>query len=248
MTKQKENVLVAILKTKRDLRILRREHWYRIPVRHAPKRPFTHLAFYQPTCFGRNGKQIEYYAQAMKRALLLRRNLLPSEARHPRARDTYYKIGLKDIRKLPQPIKNNLPRRISFGFTTLARLKTARNILELYAVTNTEEILASALRRAGIAAIPQKWVIEKNPSRSLWARRYRLDFAIPCRKGSIAVECDNLKAHGSKTQRAKDRAKDGSLKKNGWTVIRLREPDITKNPNACALQIKKAIQKLGGQK
>ncbi len=63
-----KTVLVAVLKTPRDLRLLLREKRYRIPLAFLPKRRFTHIAFYEPqTTFGKRGKRIAYYAKVTGR-------------------------------------------------------------------------------------------------------------------------------------------------------------------------------------
>src|SRR3989344_9200580 len=100
-----------------------------------------------------------------------------------------------------RPIRNKPPRRIVFGFTTLGRLFESRSMLQLYNVPPTEQIMESALRKAGIRALAQYYVLGGK-------RRYRLDFAVFCKKGTIAIECDNNKAHRSFAQHARDRAKD----------------------------------------
>ncbi|TSC55339.1 MAG: hypothetical protein Greene041679_635, partial [Parcubacteria group bacterium Greene0416_79] len=51
-----KTVLVGVLKSPRDLKILLEEKWYRIPVSFLPKRKFTHIAFYQPAAFDKEGK------------------------------------------------------------------------------------------------------------------------------------------------------------------------------------------------
>jgi len=165
--KEKRNVLVAVVKNMRDRDLLLHEKWYRIPCAFAPKRPFRYLAFYQPAAFGRYGKRIEYYARVKQIERRKRKALLPRELNAPRANDDYFQIHLTRITKLRRTIKNTTPRRVSFGFTTLPRLKSARNILELYNVAPIEEIIGTSLAQEGIEAIPQYQV-----------SRYRLDFAI----------------------------------------------------------------------
>src|SRR3989344_2667020 len=131
-------VLVSVLKNKRDLDALMAEKWYRIPLAHSPARKFKYLAFYQPVSFGRRGKRILYYARVLNYQITKRKNLLPKETGHPRADNYYLKIHIGKIKKLPWPIKNIIPRRITFGFTTLSRLLKSKNILELYGVAPTE--------------------------------------------------------------------------------------------------------------
>lgn len=234
-----EVVLVGVLKDKRDLEILLKEKWYRIPVRYAPVRQFTYLAFYQPAVFGRQGKQIQYYARVAKQQEFLRKALLPDELEHPRAQERYLRVRAGKIMKLPKPVQNKTPRRIFFGFTTFSRLRTSKSILQLYNIPPTEEIVKNNLRRSGIKASAQHYA-------SASGKRYCLDFAIFCKRGRIAVECDNKKAHSSALQRQKDKAKDANLRAHGWRVIRLGEAEIISDPQACISKIRRAIRSLGG--
>ena len=232
-------VLVGVLKNRRDLEILLTRNWYRIPLSQAPTRPFHYLAFYQPAVFGREGKRIRYYARALSQQIVKRGNLLRGEPNHPRARDDYIRFRVGRIIALSRPIRNILPRRISFGFTTLRRLFTAQNILQVYNVVPTEEIISDGLAQASIKAIPQYYVLGGK-------KRYCLDFAVFCRRGAIAIECDNKKAHSGSWQRKKDKIKNGYLRRRGWTVIRLTEYDIVSDAEGCLRRVKKAISKLGG--
>ena len=69
-----EAVLVGVLKNRRDLDLLFREHWYRIPVFYMPKRKFRYLAFCQPAAFGRGGKSMRYYARVLTASTSSRSN------------------------------------------------------------------------------------------------------------------------------------------------------------------------------
>ena len=234
VAEKNKNVLVGVIKNKRDLNLFLREGWYRIPMIHAPRRAFSHIALYQPASFSKKGKRIEYYARVVTSEIVPRIILLPKEKNHPRAYEEYVKIECREIQKLPRAVKNIAPRRISFGFTTIQKLLSAKNILELYGVPQTEEIIGKELRRAGITAKREFCV-------SAGGKRYRIDFAVFCTKGNIAIECDNWKAHGGKTQRKKDRAKDVFLRHHGWRVVRLREKSIIEHPDRCIARIKKLM-------
>ncbi|MDP3948413.1 MAG: DUF559 domain-containing protein [bacterium] len=233
-------VLVGVLKSKNDLRILLRDHWYRVPAVFMPKRKFEYLAFYQPAIFGRNGKRISYYTRVAKREKVKRIELLPKETNHPRAHDDYIKITLRRIKELSSPIKNIIPRRVSFGFTSLKKLLSAKDILELYGVPKTEQIMEKRLKKLGIKFITEYYISKDG-------RRYRIDIAVFCRDGQVAIECDNRKAHSGKAQTVKDKAKDVFLKHHGWRVIRLTEKNIVERLDYCVRKIEKAVQNLGGQ-
>lgn len=253
-----KTVLVAVLKSKDDLKILLKEKWYRIPIAFLPKRKFTHIAFYQPLKFGKNGKRILYYARVVKREVKKRIELLPSESAHLRARDDYLKCSFLEIKKLKKSIRNIIPRRVSFGFTSLKTLHSARDILQLYHVPPTEQIVERALKRLGIPALSQcrisvnsplkKGVPESSRAGAVYVKNktYRLDLAIFCNRGNLAIECDNRKAHSSKLQKLKDKQKDAALKRLGWRVIRLTEKDILDTLVFSISRIQKLVSSLGG--
>lgn len=226
-------VLVGILKRKRDRAMLLTDHWYHMPVAKAPRRPFRYLAFYEPARFGVAGKRIRYYARVRRTVVRKRRELFPRETAHPAAAKKYRQIFVGPLRTLPHPIMNMPPRRISFGFTTLRRLRAARTILELFWVYPSEAIVARALARERIHVIPQYQI-------SSSGKRYRLDFAIFAGDRRVAIECDNEKAHAGKVQRRKDRIKDAYLRRAGWRVVRLREQNIIGNLDSCVERIVKA--------
>ncbi len=232
-------VLIGVLKTRRDLNILLRERWYRIPVSQSPKQQFSYVAFYQPSAFGRDKKRIRYYARVVRRETRPRRDLLPGEPWHPRAREPYYRIRVRPVRELPRPIRNVHPRRVTFGFTTLEQLRAADNLLALYGVPDTERMVSGALRRAGIRAVVQRYVTGEG-------KRYCLDFAVICRQGAIAIECDNAKAHAGPRARMRDRAKDVFLRQRDWTVIRLPESAIVSDIDGCVARVRHVIRALGG--
>ena len=232
-------VLVGVLRNKRDLNVLLTKNWYRIPVAHAPTRQFNYLALYQPALFGLQGKCIRYYARVLNYQTKRRTDLLPDEPNHPRAHDYYLRVRVGKVKKLSRPIRNIIPRRVSFGFTALNHLLKSKSVLQLYNVAPTERIMEDGMRRAGIKAIAQHYVLGGK-------KRYCLDFAVFCRQGSIAIECDNKKAHSGPRQREKDKAKNAFLGRRGWIVIRLPEHDIVSDLDNCIVRIKKAVRKLGG--
>ncbi len=239
--KKRHAVLVAVLKDWRDLGLLLHEHWYRIPIAHLPKRAFTHIAFYQPLAFGQAGKGINFYARVLDKKVQKRNVLLPDEPKHARADESYAKFTFTKIIPLKHPIKNVIPRRVSFGFTDLCSLRRAKDILELYHVPKTEQLVAEALANLGIEAKHEFTVVDL-----VSKKRVRIDLAIECAHGKIAIECDNNKAHKSKVQQKRDRAKDAMLGNLGWRVVRIREGVILSGIDYWMSDIQSAVKLLGG--
>ena len=237
--KKDKIVLVGVVKRQKDLALVLSKKWYRIPTVYAVKRQFDYLAFYQPALFGQEGKCIRYYAPVLSQQTIKRKKLLPEELGYPQANNYYLRFRLGPVKKLARPIKNIAPRRISFGFTTLNRLLLAKNILGLYNIAPTEQIVEQALRRAQLKAKSQHYVL-------IGQKRYFLDFALFCKEGRIAVECDNKKAHSSPRQRERDKAKNTALGRAGWAVIRLSEEEIISALPRAILKVKKTVRQLGG--
>jgi len=240
INKNDKIVLVAVLKNARDLKILLQKKWYHIPVETCPKMQFKYIAFYQPALFGKSGKCIKYYSKVLNSSIVVRKSLFPGELEHQNASAYYFKINLEKINELAKPVKNIIPRRVCFGFTTLKRLLKSKDILQLYGVARTEQVIEKALNKTGIKIKAQHYVI-KNPK-----KRYRLDLAIFCNNGRIAIECDNKKAHSSKIQKRKDMVKNYFLRSEGWHVIRLQERKIIFDLNGCVKKVQSAVKTLGG--
>jgi len=240
MSDNQDLVLVGVVNRRKDLEIALNKHWYRIPVKYAPKRKANFLALYQTRTFGKEGKSINYYALIKHSLLISRAKLLPEEINHPRAGQIYYKLHLGSLKKLPQKIRNNSRRRINFGFTTLTKLFKSREICELFDIKPLEVIMGKLLKRNKIKAFNEYLLMENGRC------RYRLDFAIFCGKGKIDVECDSEKWHHLPSQKIKDRKRDLYLRGHGWTILRFEGKKIMNNPNYCIKVLNEAIQKLGG--
>ena len=239
MDKDKDIVLIGVLKDRRDLNILLKKKWYRIPLLHAPRRKAEYIAFYQPSIFGRSGQRIRYYAKIRSCDVLKRKWILPEEPDHPRTDEDYYRINLEEIQKIPFPIVNKTRMRISFGFTTLEKLLRAETIAQLFDVPPIEEMLGEELAKKGISTCRE--FIFSLPSR----KKYRLDFAVFCKKGPLGIECDGEKWHSIAAQKRKDVLRDRELKKEGWSILRLKEKDIINNLQKCVGKIERRIEKLG---
>ncbi len=62
-----------------------------------------------------------------------------------------------------------------------------------------------------------------------------IDIAFPSVK--LAIECDGDYWHGNKRQQAKDRQKDGYLRRRGWHVLRITETQIKTDIDECVAKV-----------
>jgi hypothetical protein len=125
-------VLVCLINRPRDLEIARWDHWYRIPVKHAPPDYLADiLAFYLSAPFGDEKWAIHEYAEVRGHELVRRVDLFPSEPNHPRANELYYKMQLGPLQRLSRPIPSLKWRRIAFIQTTGDRFMNALEVSEL---------------------------------------------------------------------------------------------------------------------
>jgi hypothetical protein len=147
-------ILVAILPSPQDLEIARVLGWYRIPLRKAPKVvDVDYLAFYQTAAFGETERwQIEYVAQVRGHELTTRAELLRDEPDHPRAREEYYKLQIGPLTRLPQPVRADSWRRITFFYTTGEYLRCAKTARDLVVQSEEREVLWSSLRERALQA------------------------------------------------------------------------------------------------
>ena len=135
-----KKVLVTIINNLKDFKIAQEKHWYRIPVKSAPKKwKADYLAFYQTKVFGKDKWTINYYAEIKGFEKLKRIELLPEEISHPRVLEDYYKIKIGDLKPLAKPIVSRRWRRITFIYTSLDRLKGVEEINDLLRESRTVE-------------------------------------------------------------------------------------------------------------
>jgi hypothetical protein len=238
MHMKKPAVFIGVLKRPQDMDILLRERWYRIPENKAPKRAFGYIAFYQPSSFGQKSGMIRYYAPVISCSTAARLELLPEESAHPRAHDRYLKYSLGAPRELERPVKNLGRERVSFAYTTMRRLKSARNMHGLFGAPPLENIMRKALKKMGIDFSPEYEVRD-----GAW-RRYRLDFAVLKGGNALDIECDGQKWHSRAEIRKKDAQRDAWLSERGWNVLRFSENDILRRLYLTISRIKKAVRSM----
>jgi very-short-patch-repair endonuclease len=237
---RENTVLIAVLRAPRDLKIAAQDHWYRIPLKKAPKNSFTHIAFYQPACFRSDGKRIVYYSEVTGGSIERRIDIFPDEPGHPAAMRLYLKYSLGPLIKLPTAILNTSASRISFGYAPLRRLARARDILAIFNVFPIENMMCGALRSAGVDFFREYNIMRRGKV------KYRLDFALFCKNGQLDIECDGRRWHSTPRQRAKDLKRDKWLKQNGWTTLRFSEREVVTDIGTCVSKTHAAVESLGG--
>jgi hypothetical protein len=162
-------VFIAIMNNGRVLHIANTEHWYRIPVKSAPKRleDTSYLAFYLTKAFGDQKWSIPYWANIRKKKIVKRLEILPLESDHPRANEEYYKIEIDDLKQLSVPIICRRGRRITFITTTVEKFKSAKEINDLFDESPLEDKLWDEFKKGGIYAERQFPIIEKKNAQVL---------------------------------------------------------------------------------
>ena len=129
-----DRVLVGVINRKRDLIQAQQNRWYRIPQKqmsHGINADY--LAFFlSGRVFKERRGGIHYYAAIRGLELAYRRDLLPTEADHPRADEVYYRVALGPLEDKTPPVLNPTGRTISFIRTTWDRFIHASVISDLY--------------------------------------------------------------------------------------------------------------------
>jgi hypothetical protein len=181
-----DSVLVALVNEPRDFEIAVREHWYRIPARHAPKffSGAQYLAFYFGRAFGDRKWTIQEFAPVRGHELVLRRDLLPDEPEHTRADEHYFKVQIGGLVKREPPIVSKRGRRILFIWTTVQKFMAAIEINDLFHRGKARDKLWESLRRDELD-VEREMIVREGRS------RYRIDFMIFCPGGRVAVLIDS---------------------------------------------------------
>jgi hypothetical protein len=181
------SVLVAVMNNLRDWEIARQQGWYRIPVKRAPRRVGAdYLAFYLTGAFPEGQRfKVSHYAPIRAYRLATRVELLPDEADHPRAQDSYFKVEIGPLQQLARPVCSRKLRRITFISTTLDLLLNADEINDLWDKTKRQDELWAMLKTHYAEAEREIEIRESAGS----FRPYVADFVIPCPGGPVVVVC-----------------------------------------------------------
>jgi very-short-patch-repair endonuclease len=238
---ERGEVLVALLKDRRDFQYLTNEGWYRIPVQSTPRRwPPKWLAFYLPKAFAEQAFAVRYYGRVRDEIEKVPRRALIPEPAHPNADKLYYRIQLEDLKELPQPIPSKRFRRIVFIPTTCRKLFLAQEINDLFDDSPLEDLLWEELKTRQIPA-------ERQWEALIRERLYRLDFALFCNGGNIDVEADGDMWHNPPERVRADKARNNELSSAHWHLLRFNGEEIRERMGPyCIARITELINRLGG--
>ena len=150
MRHQRGEVLVAVVKRKRDLAILS-EAWYRVPVSTAPRRwPPKWIAFYQGAQWGQE-RGVNYFAPVKQIRQCARRELSPMNFCVRNRTKPIFEIHLGSLQILDPPLLRRGRRVIVFVIpTTWQRFIAAMEINDLYDDSPLEDLLWAELKKARI--------------------------------------------------------------------------------------------------
>jgi len=239
-------VLVAIIDDLLDFARLRKEHWYRIPVRSVEKWieesfPPEWIAFYQTKNFGDEGNAINYVAKVKDVQKVRRRELFPKEPKDYKSSLFYYRISIGKLQPHPRPIISRKKRQIHFIPTTIEKFKKAEEINDLFDESHLEDLLWIELKKEIIPAKRQLFI-------GVGDKRYALDFAIECKDGKIDIETDGNYHHTNPEDVQKDKHRANDLATKKWGFLRFTTEDIHERMPYCVDKIKQTIDGYGGLK
>ena len=236
-----DEMLLAIFKYKYSLSILQEEGWYHIPVNRAPKsfQAARWLCFYQGKVFGDDAYRVQYYGEIEGYKVVSYRELFPNRIDSPKSNWPYYKVRLKELKQLSEPIRSFRPRRLSFVPTTWAKFESATQINDLFNDSPLEDLMWHELKGLNIKA-ERQWMlpVEKH-------NRY-LDFAIFCNGGFIDIETDGDMWHAQKDRVKNDNERNNELAQKGWEVLRYNGEEIRSDIGKCIREVLNTIETLKG--
>jgi very-short-patch-repair endonuclease len=238
---QPNDMLLAIFKYKISLTTLKEQGWYHIPVARAPKSFKTAhwMCFYQGKIFEKEAYRVQYYGEMDGYEVVPYRNLFPNQFENPKSNLPYYKVHLKELRELSEPIPSIRPRRLSFIPTTFAKFESATQINDLFNDSPLENILWAELKKQDIYAERQWWLPFEKQSRYL-------DFAIFCNDGFVDMETDGDTYHTNISDIKNDNERNNQLAQKGWRVLRFNGDKILSDMGHCIREVNNTINTLKG--
>ena len=226
---RRRTVLVAVMNNADDFQRAASEGWYRIPQRRAPRRiGADYLAFYQTGAFKGTpeAQTVTYFAPTRRYRLATRAELLPHEADHPRADGYYFRIDIGPLQRLEKPVPSTKYRRITFIHTTLERLLSADDVLDLTYHEDPFEKLWHALREHRLRPLKNR-IVDGRP----------FDITLRARGGYLGIQC-------SDEQRTEEIG--GTPLPDRWESLRIPNREIEHNLDACLRHIASRLIHLGG--
>jgi very-short-patch-repair endonuclease len=237
------NVLIALIPNKTDFEIAKTQHWYRIPVKPAPRivknNQVEIIAFYHPKSFETEKFSIKWYARVFNISIVKRKDLFPGLPFDLKTENEYYKIEFSELLQLPQSIVSIRHRRLLFIPTSEAKFFRAPEINYLFNDSPLENILWAEFINNRINAERQFFL-------SIANNNYFLDFALFCKVRNINIECDGDKFHTDKADIQSDKKRNNLLESKGWSVLRFTTHDIKYEINSTLGIISDTINKYGG--
>jgi len=234
-----DQVLVGVVPRISDFRIMRDEHWYRIPC--AAMREWItprYLAFYFGRAFGDDAGRIRYYADVTHADIVKRIDLFPNQRRHPRAHEDYYRIHVSDIHERARPINSYVHRKLVVMPTTWERFSSATSLNELVTGDKAEEVFYGRLREEGLPAERAYYVRGTNA--------YHLaDMALFCKRRNVHIDIEASRTiprkllAGSQSDKQKDAAE-------GWEKLRLSRFDIAHRTGESIKSVQSLVDRSGG--
>ena len=242
--KAPKDLLVAILKHKSSLTILKDEGWYHIPAAKIPSHwPPKTLAFYQGWTFGGDEAcKIRYFGEVSQIDKLSRKELFPNDKRNQyKAEDLYYRLQLKTLEERAEPIVSYRPRVVVFIPTSWSKFALAEQINDLYDDSPLEDLLWQKLKRLNFTA-ERQWKL------NIQNKIYFLDFAIFCKNNNkLAIEVDGYHFHyESKEQIDYDTWRQNEIQIDEWSILRYTSQQVMNDWTPYLAQIQEKVKQLGG--
>ena len=243
--RDKNEVLVAILRDPADFQIAWERHWYRIPVTSVQKWlrkrwPPDWIAFYHPKIFGESAFGIHYYARVLDVRHVTWATLFPEEPAGPKSDIVYCQVLLDKLEPLPRPISSRRRRRIVFIPTTWKKLIAAAEVNDLYDESPLEDLLYAEFTRIRMPVERQEYV-------KISGREYFLDFAVYCVNGELNIETDGDLWHANPQRAPLDNLRDNDLETAGWRLLRFNGAQVREEmAEYCLPTITQSVNNLGG--
>jgi very-short-patch-repair endonuclease len=239
------NVLIVLVKDKKDWLIAQQENWYRIPLEsripnNLRDEEVEWIAFYFPKIFGEEKYSIRYFARVDKVSVVAREKLFPDESINSKSDKRYRKISFGALQKLPNPIISQRGRMLLFIPTTFEKLINADELNDVFNDSPLEEKLWKRLKAEQLPAERQFYIKTNENS-------FICDFAMFCKNGVINVECDGEQHQSDREMVIYDKSRNNQIEAvANYSVLRFTTIHIESQMENTIHLIKQKVDKLGG--